>query len=332
MNRKVVLVAGASGLVGYAALKHFAGEAGCEVIAISRRRPDETFGARFIAADLTDQRACAEVFSGLASVTHVIYAALYERPGLVAGWRDPEQIAVNDRMLRNLMEPLEKAARGLAHISLLQGTKAYGVHVRPMKFPAREGRSEMREEPNFYWNQEDYLRETQRGKAWCLLDLPPRADRRLLARQRHERRAGDRRLRGDAQGEGAAAALSRRPAAGRPGSGCRFAGAMHGLGRRDRRRAQRDLQRRQRRRLLLAEHLAGDRRCGRHGAGRGRGVQPGGRGRAARGGLGAHPRQSTISSRPISNRSSASRFNMPTTRWGSAAPRRRRPPSPRRSS
>jgi nucleoside-diphosphate-sugar epimerase len=124
MNRKVVLVAGAAGLVGSAALKHFAGEAGCEVIAISRRQPDETFGARFIAADLTDQRACAEVFSGLASVTHVIYAALYERPGLVAGWRDPEQIAVNDRMLRNLMEPLEKAAHGLAHISLLQGTKA----------------------------------------------------------------------------------------------------------------------------------------------------------------------------------------------------------------
>ena len=173
MNRKVVLVAGASGLVGYAALKHFAGETDCEVIAISRRQPDETFGARFIAADLTDQRACAEVFSGLASVTHVIYAALYERPGLVAGWRDPEQIAVNDRMLRNLMEPLEKSARGLAHISLLQGTKAYGVHVRPMKVPAREGRSEMREEPNFYWNQEDYLREKQRGKAWSFSIFRP---------------------------------------------------------------------------------------------------------------------------------------------------------------
>ncbi len=78
-------------------------------------------------------------------MTHVVYAALYERPGLIAGWRDAEQIAVNDRMLRNLMDPLEKAARGLAHVCLLQGTKAYGVHVRPMKFPAREGRSEMRE-------------------------------------------------------------------------------------------------------------------------------------------------------------------------------------------
>src|SRR5262249_19507782 len=42
----------------------------------------------------------------------------------------------------------------------------YGVHVRAMKLPAREGRSEMREQPNFYWNQEDYLREKQRGKGW----------------------------------------------------------------------------------------------------------------------------------------------------------------------
>jgi hypothetical protein len=49
-------------------------------------------------------------------------------------------------MLRNLMDPLEKAAPGLAHVCLLQGTKAYGVHVRPMRFPARERRSEMREQ------------------------------------------------------------------------------------------------------------------------------------------------------------------------------------------
>ena len=46
MPRKTVLVAGASGLVGYAAMKHFAGDTACEVIAVSRRRPDETFVCR----------------------------------------------------------------------------------------------------------------------------------------------------------------------------------------------------------------------------------------------------------------------------------------------
>jgi nucleoside-diphosphate-sugar epimerase len=166
MPRKVVLVAGASGLVGYAAMKHFAGDPACEVIAVSRRQPRETFGARFLAADLTDREACASSFSALRHVTHVIYAALHERPDLIDGWRDPEQIDINDRMLRNLLDPLEEAARNLAHVSLLQGTKAYGVHVRPMQVPAREGRSDRRDVPNFYWNQESFLRDKQRGKDW----------------------------------------------------------------------------------------------------------------------------------------------------------------------
>ena len=38
MSHKTVLVAGASGLVGYAAIRHFLGE-GTQVIAVSRRKP-----------------------------------------------------------------------------------------------------------------------------------------------------------------------------------------------------------------------------------------------------------------------------------------------------
>jgi NAD(P)-dependent dehydrogenase (short-subunit alcohol dehydrogenase family) len=131
MSRKKVLIAGATGLVGYAAMKHFAAEPGCEVVAVSRRCPDDTYGARFIALDLTDAAQCAKVASELSGVTHLVYAALYERPGLVAGWQEAEQIRINDLMLRNLFEPLEKAAPELRHVALLQGTKAYGVHVRP---------------------------------------------------------------------------------------------------------------------------------------------------------------------------------------------------------
>src|SRR4030095_8130761 len=117
---------------------------------------------RFITADLADAGTCADIFGSLKEVTHVIYAALYERPDLIAGWRDPEQIAVNDRMLRNLLEPLENTARSLQHVAVLQGTKAYGSHVRPMKVPAREGRSEMYEQPNFYWGHESVFRDSQK--------------------------------------------------------------------------------------------------------------------------------------------------------------------------
>ena len=173
MTRKTVLIAGATGLVGYAAMKHFAAEPDCRVIALSRRRPDDTFGAEFHRVDLTEQDRCAALMARMGDVTHLVYAALYERPGLVAGWREHAQIETNDRMLRNLLEPLEMAANGLRHVSLLQGTKAYGVHVRPLTVPARENRSEMHEQPNFYWNQERFVRALQTGKDWAWTILRP---------------------------------------------------------------------------------------------------------------------------------------------------------------
>ena len=173
MARKKVLIAGASGLVGYAAMKHFATEPDCEAIAVSRRKPDDTYGARFIALDLTDAAACARAAAEFSGVTHLVYAALYERPGLVAGWREDEQIRTNEAMLRNLFEPLRTSSPELRHVALLQGTKAYGVHVRPLAVPARENRSEMHEQPNFYWNQERYIRAAQTGKRWSWSILRP---------------------------------------------------------------------------------------------------------------------------------------------------------------
>ena len=123
--------------------------------------------------DLTDATACREAAKTLRDVTHLVYAALFELPGLVEGWRDDRQIETNDRMLRNLLGPLLRATPGLRHVTLLQGTKAYGVHVRPLAVPAREGRSEMREQPNFYWTQEDYLRNAQAGRGWHFSILRP---------------------------------------------------------------------------------------------------------------------------------------------------------------
>jgi nucleoside-diphosphate-sugar epimerase len=168
--KKKVLVAGATGLVGRAAMKHFAAEPGCEVLALSRRQPDETFGARWLPLDLTNRAACALLAPEFAGVTHLVYAALYEQPTLVAGWREQEQIRTNEAMLKNLFEPLRQAAGGLQHVALLQGTKAYGVHVRPLAVPARENRSEMHEQPNFYWNQERYIRAEQSMRwSWTIL-------------------------------------------------------------------------------------------------------------------------------------------------------------------
>ena len=144
-----------------------------DVVALSRRRPRNLYGAQHVALDLTDATQCARAAAELRGATHLIYAALYEAPNLVDGWRDPSQIETNDRMLRNLMGVLESAAPGLRHVALLQGTKAYGVHVRPLRVPAREDRSEMYEQPNFYWAQENFLRELRQRKAWHWSILRP---------------------------------------------------------------------------------------------------------------------------------------------------------------
>jgi nucleoside-diphosphate-sugar epimerase len=160
-----VLVAGATGLVGRAAMEHFA-RSGVKTTAVSRRRPPDTYGADFISLDLADEAACAEALSGLTDVTQVVFAALHEEPDLVAGWLEDRHIKRNGVMLRNLVEPIDRAAANLANIVLLQGPKAYGVHVGRMRPGAREDRDEARDVPNFYWEQEDYLKARQVGRPW----------------------------------------------------------------------------------------------------------------------------------------------------------------------
>lgn len=159
MTKKItgtVLIAGASGLVGTAAANSFA-HAGWQVIALSRRTPELIThpAVQHLALDLQDSQACADACLSLQAVTHVVYAAVYELPGLMPGWSDPHQIETNGQMLRNLIEPLCQQAN-LQHVSLLQGTKAYGAAIGPIRVPARESQPRV-EHPNFYWLQEDYL-------------------------------------------------------------------------------------------------------------------------------------------------------------------------------
>ena len=166
---KTVLIAGAVGLLGRAAVEHFSGLDGWRVIGVSRRRPDFETDAEFLSVDLTDRAACDAGFARLPQVTHIVYTALYEKPDLIAGWRDPKQMEVNLAMLRNLVEPI--LDRGsLRHVSLLQGAKAYGAHIEPVPVPAKE-RWPRHGHENFYWLQEDYLRErsAQRGFAMTVL-------------------------------------------------------------------------------------------------------------------------------------------------------------------
>lgn len=154
-----LLVAGASGVIGAAAVELFGSTPGWTVTALSRRRPFVSPSAHFThaGADLRDEADCARLAGSLPPVTHLIYAAVSEAPGLAAGWVDEALMETNGQMLRNLLGPLANSG-SLRHVSILQGGKAYGAHLHPVTVPLRE--SEPRDpHANFYWLHEDFTLE-----------------------------------------------------------------------------------------------------------------------------------------------------------------------------
>lgn len=164
-----VIVAGASGIVGGAVARHEVAR-GREVIGLSRRTPSGEPVERHISVDLTDAADCRDKLGALRGVSHLVYAALFEKPDLGAGWLEADQIATNLLMLRNLLDALVHA--GLQHVTLLQGAKAYGVHLGQIPIPARED-APRHLHPNFYWEQEDLLRARQEAGGWRWTVLRP---------------------------------------------------------------------------------------------------------------------------------------------------------------
>jgi nucleoside-diphosphate-sugar epimerase len=170
--KHTILIAGASGVVGAAATQYFAGLPEWKVLALSRRPSEWPVGVTHVPLDLSDATACLAAGDALRQVTHVLYAALFELPNLVSGWRDARQMATNEAMLRHLMDALQTHAKGLRHVTILQGTKAYGGHVEPAAVPAKE-RWPRHPHENFYWLQEDLLRQRQQHAAWTFSILRP---------------------------------------------------------------------------------------------------------------------------------------------------------------
>ena len=171
MAGKKILIVGASGLVGNAAVKLFGGSEDWDVVAVSRRPPFVPLGkVKHIPVDLLNAAQCRDVFGAMRDVTHVAYTAVNEQEGnMVAGWQDPIQAGKNLAMLTNLFDPLIAVAKDFRHISLVHGMKAYGSHLwdRVMPIPFRESLPRIPHE-NFYYHQEDYIAAKlgASGQAW----------------------------------------------------------------------------------------------------------------------------------------------------------------------
>jgi nucleoside-diphosphate-sugar epimerase len=175
MLENIVLVAGASGFVGSAAIERFAAD-GWKVIGLSRRVPVRTIPqVEYRSVDLLDPDSCRRALPDASKVTHLVYAAVNETPGdLVASWTDPTHAERNGRMLENLLEALLPAAGKLRQVTLVHGTKAYGAHLanRPT-VPLRESLPRPPHD-DFYFRQEDLLW-SRRGASdwrWTVLRAP----------------------------------------------------------------------------------------------------------------------------------------------------------------
>jgi nucleoside-diphosphate-sugar epimerase len=161
------LVVGALGVVGRGLLNYLTRLDEWDTVALSRRPVDDEFNVPSVSIDLLDIDECRGKLPALTDVTHIFYVAYAPRP------THAEEVEPNLRMLQNLMDGLDRAAPTLKHVSLMQGTKAYGAHLGPYKTPARETDPRIIA-PVFYFPQQDFLTALASKKPWTWSIMRPR--------------------------------------------------------------------------------------------------------------------------------------------------------------
>ena len=172
MANKKLLVAGARGIVGRSTINHFSKLKGWNVVGLSRSASDFDSEIEWINVDLQNSEDCRNKLKSLNDVSHICYSAIFEKENLTSGWTQSDHAKINLKMLRNLIEVIDKNSPKLQHITLMQGTKAYGGHLGPFKMPARETDPRSMG-PNFYYDQMDWLSEFQKTKQWNWTILRP---------------------------------------------------------------------------------------------------------------------------------------------------------------
>ncbi|QKX54388.1 uncharacterized protein TRUGW13939_01474 [Talaromyces rugulosus] len=120
-------------------------------------------------------RTLTEKIPSVETVSHVYYAAYR------ASDSAPEECRLNKEMLRAAVQSLDTLSSKLSFVTLITGTKAYGVYLLD-KFPFR-GQVPLKEDlprvgPEyakdlFYYHQVDLLHELSAGKTWSWCEVRP---------------------------------------------------------------------------------------------------------------------------------------------------------------
>lgn len=163
---KTALIVGGNGIIGRNMATYLESTEKWKVIITSHSALSYDSKSEFVQLDLTDPDAVEKQKNKLKDVTHIFYGAYIEQKTLAL------QTSVNTLLLENLIMGIEKASTNFEHIVFIQGGKAYGAHLGMYKTPAKE--TDARHfPPNFYYNQEDILRNLSIGKRWSWTALRP---------------------------------------------------------------------------------------------------------------------------------------------------------------
>jgi nucleoside-diphosphate-sugar epimerase len=166
MERNTALIVGGNGIIGRNMLSYLESTGRWDLIVSSHSPLGYESSATFVALDLTKPDAVEAAADQLKHVTHVFFAAYVERKTL------EEQTSKNLELMENLVRGIEIVAPGFEHLTFIQGGKAYGAHLGIYKTPAKE--TDARHfPPNFYYDQEDFLRRQSEGKTWSWTALRP---------------------------------------------------------------------------------------------------------------------------------------------------------------
>ena len=166
MSGNRILVVGATGIIGGGMMRHLSRQEEFSVLGVSRSGGATACGQQTLAVDLLDPRDCERKLGPLSDVAHVFYAAYQWHPDRGG------EVGPNKAMLANVVDTVAGASPALKRVVLVTGAKMYGMQWGPSRSPMREDDARHLP-PNFYYDQEDVLREKQRGRPWSWTNLIP---------------------------------------------------------------------------------------------------------------------------------------------------------------
>ncbi|AXG70528.1 hypothetical protein KORDIASMS9_02768 [Kordia sp. SMS9] len=165
MKNKAVII-GASGGMGRNIITYLSTLDNWDIVGLDIKEPMYESRQTFIQVNLLDVEETKQKLSHLTATTHIFCV------GFIGDATFSGPIDKNVALLKNTVEAIEPIAKNLQRVFLMEGGKVYGRQLGKFKTPAKETDARHMA-PNFYFNQEDFLIERQRGKSWSWVALRP---------------------------------------------------------------------------------------------------------------------------------------------------------------